>query len=109
MQDILVMGADAAEYAKHALHEERRLDEAAIREMGERVEMADVVALAFEARAVIGACCQDLLDIGEGVLGEAGARSFEIRALPIVLELLEPREHRIKREIHRPHIEGGDL
>ena len=44
--------ADAAEDAEDELHEEGRLDEPAVDEMGEIVEVADVVALVLEARAV---------------------------------------------------------
>ncbi len=55
MDDVLGMRADAAEDAEHALHEERRLDQAAIDEIGAGVEMADVVALDLETRAVVGA------------------------------------------------------
>ena len=59
MHDVLGMGPDAAENAEDALHEEGRLHEALIDEMGERVEVADVVALDLEARAVIGAGGED--------------------------------------------------
>ena len=45
-------GADAAEDAEHRLHEQRRLDQAAVEEMPQRVEMADVVALDLEAGVV---------------------------------------------------------
>ena len=55
----------------------------------QRVEMADVVALDLEARAVAGAGRQDVLDVGEGVLEDAVARAFEIGPLPVVLEFLE--------------------
>jgi hypothetical protein len=65
------MRADAAEDAEHRLDEERRLDEAAVGEVRERVEMADVVALDLEARAVLGAGRQDVLDVLEGVLEDA--------------------------------------
>ena len=51
VDDVLRIGADAAEDAEDRLHEQRRLDEAALEEMGEGVEMADVVALELEARA----------------------------------------------------------
>jgi hypothetical protein len=47
----LGIGADATEDAEDRLHEQRRLHNPALEEMGERVEMADVVALEFEARA----------------------------------------------------------
>ena len=68
------------------LHEEGRLHQTAIDEMGERIEMADVVALDLEARAVVGASREDLLDVGEGVLEDAFLRAFEIRPFPVVLE-----------------------
>ena len=41
----------------------RRLDQPAIDEMRQRVEMADVVALDLEARAVLGAGGQDVFDV----------------------------------------------
>ncbi len=43
------MRPDAAEDAKHRLHEQRRLDEPALQEMGEIVKMGGVVALELEA------------------------------------------------------------
>ena len=49
---VLGMRADAAEDAEDRLHEQRRLDQLAVEEMRQRVEMADVVAFEFEARAV---------------------------------------------------------
>ena len=45
------IGADAAEDAEDRLHEERRLDQLALEEVREVVEVADVVALELEARA----------------------------------------------------------
>ena len=106
---VLRMRADAAKDAEHRLHEERRLDHAAVGEVRERVEMADVIALDLEARAVLGAGGEDVFDIGEGVLEDALARSFEIGLLPVVLELLVAGEHRKEPEIHRTHVEARDL
>ena len=72
--------------------------------------MPDVVALDLEARAVLGAGRQDVFDVREGVLEDAVARAFQIRLFPGVLELaLEAREHRVEAEIHRAHVERGDL
>ncbi len=51
MHHVLRMRADAAHDAEDGLHEKRRLDQLAVEEIGERVEMADIVALAFEAGA----------------------------------------------------------
>ena len=45
----------------------------------------------------------------EGVLEDAVARAFEIGPLPVVLELLEAVEHRVEAEVHRAHVERGDL
>ncbi len=52
MHDVFGMRADAAQDAEHRLHEQRRLDQAAVEEMPQRVEMADVVALDLEAGVV---------------------------------------------------------
>ena len=52
-EQVLGVGADAAEDAEDRLHEERRLDEPALEEVREVVEVADVVALELEARAAI--------------------------------------------------------
>ena len=51
MDEVFGIGADAAQDAEDRLHEERRLHQPAIEEMGQVVEMADVVALELEARA----------------------------------------------------------
>ena len=78
--------------------------------MAQRVEMADVVALDLEAGVVAGAGRQDVLDVGERVLEHARLRTLEIRFLPVVLELaLVARDHRIQPEVHRAHVERGDL
>ena len=42
-------------------------------------------------------------------LEDAVARAFEIGPLPVVLEFLVALEHRIEPEIHRAHVERGDL
>src|SRR4029079_6511514 len=104
------MRADAAENAEYRLDEERRLDDAAVGEVAQRVEMADIVALDLEAGAIVGAGGEDVLDVGEGVLEHASARALLIRPLPVMFELpLEARDHRIEPEIHGAHVERGDL
>ena len=50
---VVGMRPDAAEDAEHGLDEQRRLDEAALEEMREVVEMGGVVALELEARAAL--------------------------------------------------------
>jgi len=88
VQDVLGMGADAAENAEYRLHEQRRLDQAAIEEVREIVEVADVVALEFEPRLVVLAGREDEFDILESVAEDEIAGAFEIRPLPVELEIL---------------------
>ena len=52
LQHVFGMRADAAENAEHRLHEDRRLDDTAIKEMLQGIQMADVVALDLEAGVV---------------------------------------------------------
>ena len=54
---VLGMRADAAQDAEHGLDEQRRLDQPAVEEMGEVVEVADVVALELEPGAVLARRC----------------------------------------------------
>ena len=103
------MGPDAAQDAEHRLHEERRLDHAAVEEVGQVVEVADVVALELEAGAVAAARGQNILDVLVGVLEHEIAAVLQVRALPVVLELLEAAEHGEQAEVHRTHVERGDL
>ena len=83
VHDVLGMRADAAEDAEHALDEQRRLHDAAIEEMLGRVQVADVVALDLEARAVRRARGQDVLDVLERVLEDAVVGRLEILPLPV--------------------------
>ena len=86
VQCVLGMWTDASADAQDGLDKERWLHQAAIEEMRGRVEMADVVALELEPRAVAAAPAQDLGDVG--IQG-----SVELRS-PRLLSLfgLHPRE-----------------
>ena len=104
------MRTDAAEDAEDRLHEERRLDELALEEMRQRVEMTDVVALELEARAVLLAeLAQHELDVLERVAEDEVAAILEVGTLPGMLEFLVALEHREQAEVHRAHVERGDL
>ena len=89
VRHVLRMRTDAAEQAENALDEERRLDKAALDEMGQRIKMPDIVAFDLEPGAVLRAGGQDVLDIREGIAENAVTRTFEVGEFPIVLELLE--------------------
>jgi hypothetical protein len=71
--------------------------------------VADVVALELEAGVRSRHSGQDVLDVLEGVLEHEVPAVLEMLALPVVLELLEAVQHRKEAEIHRAHVEGGDL
>ena len=103
------MRADAAEDAEHGLHEERRLDQPALEEVGEIVEMGRVVALELEARAGVAERPQHELDILVGVAEHEVARIFQRLSLPVVLKGLETVQHREEAEIHRAHVERSDF
>ena len=81
-------GADAAQNAEHRLDEQRRLHQPAVEEMRQRIEMADIVAFEFEARAVaLAQPLKNLLDVGERVAEDESLERFEMLALPLVLQL----------------------
>src|SRR5262245_13377089 len=85
---VVRVSANAAQDAEHELKKERTAHEAAINEVPEVVEMADVITLVFEAGAVhLTQSGKDLLDVTEGVAEYRVARPFEILALPRVLEV----------------------
>src|ERR1700682_3511024 len=109
VRDIVRMRTDATENAEHTLDEKRRLDHPAVEEMLRRIEVADVVALDLEARGVARAGGKDVLDVRERVADAAVCRTLEIGPLPIVLEGRETRQHRKQSEVHRAHVERGDL
>ena len=109
VQHVLGMRADAAQDAEHGLDEQRRLDEPALEEMREVVEMRGVVALELEAGAGVAERTQHELDVLEGVAEHEIARILQRLPLPVVLEVLEAVEHRKQAEIHRAHVERSDF
>ena len=53
MHHVLMLCANATQNAENCLHEERRLYQPAVDEMGEIIEVAYIVALELEARTVV--------------------------------------------------------
>src|SRR5829696_3528344 len=109
MQQILGVGADAAQYAEDGLDEDRWLHEAAIEEVRQVIEVPYVVALELEAGTVRAHRLQQALDVGEGITEDMSARHLEISRLPVKLELLDTAGHRVETEIHRSHVERAHL
>ena len=62
-------------------------DEAAVGEVRQVVEVGDVVALELEARAVVVAGGEDVLDVLEGVAEDEVAGRLEMRLLPVEAEV----------------------
>ena len=80
---------------KMSLHEQRRLDEPAIEEMRQVVEVADVVALELEPRAVpLPQLHQDALHVLERVAEDEIVGGDEVRLFPVVFPLAVARRHR---------------
>src|SRR5438309_6953149 len=105
-----MIGADAAENAEDRLNEKWRLDQPAIDEMRQIVEVADIVALMLEAGAALFAQpLYNLLDIGEGVAEDEVAGHLQRLRLPVVFPLLVAVEHRVEPEIHRAHVHRAHL
>src|SRR6266404_5306654 len=88
MNQIFNVSALATQNAEDRLNEEGRRHQLAIQKMRQRIEVAGVVALEFELRAVPPAqFLQDRLDILEGVLEDPVAGRFQMRGLPLMLKL----------------------
>src|ERR1700753_3716577 len=103
------MRADATEQAKHAWDEERGLDQLAVGEMRQIVKMRDVVALEFEAGAIVVTRRKNEFDVLEAVAEDQVARGLEVRLLPVEFEFLVFGREMIQAEIDRAHVEGGDF
>jgi hypothetical protein len=88
MDQVVMVGADAAQDPEDGLDEEGRLHHPAIDEMGKIVEMAHIVALELEAgAAALSEFLEQPLHVLEGVSEDEVARVLEVRPLPRMLEL----------------------
>src|SRR6185437_7098873 len=83
--------------------EERRLDQLAVEEMRQRVEMADIVAFELELRAAaLAKRLKDLLDILEGIPKNEISGIIQMLGFPVVFPLLVAIEQGEEAQIHRP-------
>ena len=64
-------GPMPAEDSENCLNKERRLDDAAIDEVGEIVKVADVVALQLESSAALSKIAKNVFNVREGILEDA--------------------------------------
>jgi hypothetical protein len=85
--EVLGAGADPAEDPHHALDEERRLDDPAFEEVGEVVEVTDVVALELEAGAAGREPGDEFFDVGEGVAEDSAFAALQVALFPVVFPL----------------------
>ena len=73
------------------------------------VEVTGVIALEFIACACTVERFQGVTDVLEGVAEHKIMGALQHGRLPVVLEFLESLEHREQAEVHRSHIETGNL
>ena len=73
------------------------------------VEVADVVALDLETGAIFGAGIENVGDVTEGVAEDPIVTFFQVRPLPVVLEVGKAVEHFVQAEVHRAHVQRGQF
>ena len=96
---------NAAQNAKDALDQERRLDDAFAHEIVERIEMPDVIAFELETRSEVASqFCGNLLDLLEGVAGDDIVGLRQIVFFPGKFELFRPcRRRQTRRNSSNPY------
>jgi hypothetical protein len=109
VHDVFLMRADTAQEAEHGLDEQRSLHQTFGPEVMQIVDVAGVIALELIARAGRVERFQRVTDVLERIAEDEIVGAFQHRRLPVVLELLVSLEHREQAEIHRPHVQAGDL
>ncbi len=110
VHDVLGMRADAAQYPEHGLHKQRRLEPG-------RVPGSDAGCTGDRRRSIRTriACRRRRKVLSTNSMSLNVLRKMQIVGvlemfpLPVVLELLEARQHREQPEIHRSHVERRDL
>ena len=110
MRRVAHVRPDTAENAENALDQERRLDQLFVGEVGQCVEMADIVAFELEAGAEgLADLGHDLLDEDIVIVHDAAPRAFDIRLLPGMLPFGHSRAGAGEIEDQRPHVERSEL
>ncbi|MCY1521447.1 hypothetical protein D9M68_562600 [compost metagenome] len=106
VRQVLRIRTDAAEHAEDELDEEVPGHQAAVAEMRQRIEMADVITFKLEASAAaLAKPRQDEFHVGEGVLEDGAPRCFKKLRFPFVFPLRRLVERRKQSEVHRPHVQ----
>src|SRR5262245_1217367 len=104
--EVVHVGADAAEDAVDELQEYRWPEQTFVDAMGEIVEMPGVVALVLEFHAMAFAeRLGDALDVAERIAEDVLVGVEKVALLPVVFPFLVASRHRVECEIHRPHVE----
>jgi hypothetical protein len=91
------------------LHEQRRLDDSLVQEVGQVVEVADVVALELEPRARGAEGANDRLDVLVRVPEDEVSGHLQILGLPGVLEGADAVEDGKQPEVHAAHVQRAEL
>src|ERR1700683_4890877 len=97
---VVGIGADPAEYAEYALHEQRRLRQFAVEEIGEIIQMSDVVAFVLVAGAKVGHDFVNARHVSERVAEDEARAVLDVLLLPRKLPFLDLAAHQMEREVH---------
>ncbi len=109
MRHVLRMGANAAEDPEHGLHEQRRLDQAAVEGSASGCRDARcVVALELEL-VPFALQVSRMYSMSWKLLRNTSRAWLRAPASPVVLERLVAVEQVVEAEIDRAHIQRGDL
>src|SRR5690554_1077186 len=110
VHQVFGIGPNAAENAKDRLHEERRLYQLAVKEVGQVVKVAHIVAFEFKSGTVpFSQMLKNLLYILERVAENKVSAILEMLTFPLVLKALVLVEQGKEPEVHGTHVEGAHL
>ena len=110
LHQIFGIGSNAAQYPEDCQHEQGRPYQLALERVREIVELADIIAFEFEARAAaVARLLERPLHIIENMEKNEAAAGLPAACLPLVVELLVLFETETGLEVHlaraeRPHL-----
>jgi hypothetical protein len=102
-------GPRPPENSEDGLNEERRLDDVAIDKVGKIIEVANVVALDFEASTALSKIAKNVFNVGEGILEDKVFHALDLLFFPVITPLYDPLGHRVNGKVHRSHVQRTHL
>ena len=100
------MGTNSSKHTKNCLNQQRWLEQFAVDEMRQCIEVANIVALAFEFGTVpVAKFTNEPFNLREGVGDDVVTSALDIGLLPVVFPVVDVIGHIENAEIHRTHVE----